>query len=1434
MFGCHLFLFIICLTLVTAPASSQESIELICFDPECTTSYLIGEIIVDLPEQSLNKGTLVEIYGQLASEESYLIKVGGHSYHVHGSFLHIIGNQHELRSMVRVKASRLDSSTVQPTGGSGKSVEVSTVSTGSDLSSIAKEVTLSTQKSVTPPPEKKASDYRFVEQQQRQGFQQKPALTTSRSSELPKETIKPSQPVEQEKGVPLSKLQLNEGATPHISEHHSTVQETRPPSLPSSDSKLPASRLGTETASHSVRQHQLHQPHSSSEDATSDDRFLQSHQQQQEYQQKPASTTSQSSKLSVEITEPSQPVQNQEKVPLSTLQSNKGANMHASEHLSALEKPRVVGETRSSLLSSSESKVPGSRLEAETISSPVRQHQLQQPHLSSEKATSDDRFLQQQQQKQQQREHQTKPGSTNSETSGFRKETPEALRSATRQEGVPLSTLQTSEDANMGPLERSSASGKSRNVEEMRSSSPSPPEVKVPGSRLEIKTSPSAGQQHLQHSESMSQAGGDVRMQSSDFQSHGSIPEANAASIHVQNPQVQQAPIGQSRPQSSQANEEMRILSEPTITTEETALNTEKYQQQLSYSLLQEPISQVEGVKASHETQFFQYQNVEMGHSSAQSAQTLKPRLKNVADQKSYYTQSQPPVPPKEEEKASQLDQVVFEQSSTHQEKTIKQAESESKSVAGVASPESVTKASLPDKNGLGRRNESDEPGGSSYTLVESHSPGIGEADLGNDDDSPLHPLMDIATESTFFNCLSRAFDGSVMSPSMDSSSDTVQNSILAGTVLFFARQYFNAAQILLFKLPPALVSSLDRVLTFTFHLPLVFFIAWLLFIFSILTTWLMVKLFSRLLFVGLALSNPDDPTRRSLVEWLAVEENANLLAGSLADKDEAYARLIVWSTKVSERYEHQARNHSTSEARIHNQLRDMKASLADSLQENKELRVTHDALVEQLSSVKTEAAVTATRLREEVSALNSRLEECTRQYADSIEKEKEILICEIDSHQSRAENAEKMVSELKEVNQRFEEDLAARERELSSLREAFIEMKSAELKKKRKEQARAAKKSVATAAKKQNDDKGSTDGWEVEDEFELDEIIEEIESTPEQVSEVDGDEVKSSLMEFLEVGHLRVALEDSEKQARAESAARKQETELRTQLQETVEVLKCENADLLQRLRVATEDCDASKKKLEILSEYFKEREAVLQRDLGRQAISESESIEELKFLRSKQESYEVEVKTLRDQLASARRELAESERVNRRHISEMDKRLHESWLSARALENVVKDLRGENSMLRQKMFTGERAAVHKLLSGIPPPPPPPPPAVALTSAKLPEMRSASRQSEKSVESHPQMYASPPPPFLPFPQIPLTGPGGSQFIPPIPPPPPPPPPPSSLLSQRQRLEGNRQNPLVAVPASVSWDAAQSPPKPGSNTSGSNRSTKQQLQHHQR
>ncbi|KAM7537696.1 hypothetical protein Aperf_G00000060952 [Anoplocephala perfoliata] len=670
-------------------------------------------------------------------------------------------------------------------------------------------------------------------------------------------------------------------------------------------------------------------------------------------------------------------------------------------------------------------------------------------------------------------------------------------------------------------------------------------------------------------------------------------------------------------------------------------------------------------------------------------------------------------------------------------------------------------------------------------------------------------PLSDIASASAFFHCLSFAANGSLV-PSNFSSGG---KSLFAGAVLFFAQHFFSAAKALLNRFPPSLVTPVDSIFTFTFKTPLVFFIAWALFILTALITWVVIKLLNKFLFYALSSSNPDDPSSRSLSQWLEMEENANLLADSLADKEEAYGRLIVWSTKISERYENQHRNHASSSTRIHGQLRETKAALADSLQENKELRDTHDALVEQLSNIKTEAAVNTAHLREEIATLNKRLEEGTRQHRESVaEKERvneEIVSTlreEVKGYQAQVDNAEKTINVMKEANKKIEDDLAARDRELLSLREAFIELRSSELKDKKRA-------SLATAKQKKSEDGASTDGWEVEDDVEA--IIEEVEGVQQQgTSEDDEVEVQSELNVFLEVVRLRVALDEAEKLARAEASGHEQEAKLRVELEGKVDSLKSEAVELNQKLRSVTEECEFSKTKLEVLSEYFNEREAERQKDLGRKELSQSDMSAELNSLREKQRTSEVEVSTLREQLSSARRELAETERANRRHVSELDKRLHESRLMTRSLENQVKDLRAENAMLRQKMFVGDRGVLPPLLAGMPPPPPPPPPpAVALASSKHSETRPVSRQSEKGVTSHSQVL--PPPPFLPFPQIPLAGSGGSQFIPP--PPPPGLVPPGLFLSQ---MEANRQSPCT-------WDTSRSGPKAGSTNSGGNRSAKQ-------
>nr|CDS32803.1 hypothetical protein HmN_000463700 [Hymenolepis microstoma] len=681
------------------------------------------------------------------------------------------------------------------------------------------------------------------------------------------------------------------------------------------------------------------------------------------------------------------------------------------------------------------------------------------------------------------------------------------------------------------------------------------------------------------------------------------------------------------------------------------------------------------------------------------------------------------------------------------------------------------------------------------------------ELEMSRDELLPTSPpLLDIANESIFFHCLSLAANGTFNG----------EKSLVAALILSIARRYFIVAQTLLGELPHGLVSPLHSLFTFTFKMPLVFFISWTLFITSVVVTYLVIKLTNKLLLLGFSSTNIDDPTQRSLSQWLAVEENANLLADSLADKEEAYGRLIVWSTKVSERYENQNRHATTSSTHIHNQLRDTKAALTESLKENKELKDTHDALVEQLSTVKNEATFNTTHLREEINTLNKRLEECTRQYGESIAEkerlneeivsklrdEKAVLVSEVKSYQSQVESAEKTMSELKEASRRFEEDLAIRDRELLNVKEAFMEFKVAELRNKNKK----AVTSPITPKAKASDDGASVDGWEVED-AELNAIIGVEGGHQGEEEELNESDLQSAFDSLKEVGRLKVALEEAEKLAHNAASAKDQETKLRVELEEKIDSLESEIEEMRQKLRTATEKFEASETKLEVLSDYFHKREAERQKDLGRKELSQSEMSEEISLLREKLRTAEVEINTLREQLSSARRELAETERSNRRHVSELDKRLHENRLASRSLENQVKDLRAENGMLRQKIFVGDRLGVFPPGILPPPPPPPPPPQVlSLAASKLPENRSISRQLEKSPSSHlaqVNLQQQIPPPFLPFA---LAGPGGSPFIPP-------PPPPLGMMSPS--LLNTQINPT------------RSGQRPGSTTSGSNRSGKQ-------
>ncbi|VDK87755.1 unnamed protein product [Dibothriocephalus latus] len=470
-----------------------------------------------------------------------------------------------------------------------------------------------------------------------------------------------------------------------------------------------------------------------------------------------------------------------------------------------------------------------------------------------------------------------------------------------------------------------------------------------------------------------------------------------------------------------------------------------------------------------------------------------------------------------------------------------------------------------------------------------------------------------------------------------------------------------------------------------------------------------------------------------------------------------------------------------------------------------------------------------------------------------------------LNTHRERIDEMETAMKNLTASSQKLEEELVTRDRELAGLRDMFIQLKSFELSlsqtnadaaspgvaaSRNASKEDGARPMLATSSGSSDQDAADGSDWgaevdELANEVDIDNQLAVPERTNSQESgehetrEGQSEQLQQVLANFLDVGKLRADLSAMGDQLKAEMDRCKQETELRSQLQEKLAALEESNVTLQQKCSQAEDDRSAAQKKLEILSDYFKEREVVMQRDLGRQALSESETNDELNYLRQRAKSLDVEVKALREQVTSARHELVENERASRRQITQLDKRLHENWLAARASENLVKELRDENTALRQKIGDGEKRTLQQLISRGPPMAMPllQPPLVPPGGAKKPDSRPSSRQFANSTPQMPLKQTAgsrstppflPPPPSLPGMPPFAAGAPGVPFMPPPPPPPPPGliPPKGGLplLPTVQRAFSNRNSPLPP-----GWEAMHVPSPPPAaphSNSGSSRSAK--------
>ncbi|TGZ58718.1 hypothetical protein CRM22_009470 [Opisthorchis felineus] len=639
-----------------------------------------------------------------------------------------------------------------------------------------------------------------------------------------------------------------------------------------------------------------------------------------------------------------------------------------------------------------------------------------------------------------------------------------------------------------------------------------------------------------------------------------------------------------------------------------------------------------------------------------------------------------------------------------------------------------------------------------------------------------------------------------------DTSTRKLRASPLARLIIHGVNYFFWASDIVLLRMPTGWRLSIDGALTDFLDLPLSVLMAWVVFVLHVLIGWMTSQLFWSMLFKQSYLHSSE---KLSSTHCLQVEERALQLASRLADQEETNSQLAAWAAQMTLDLQQVQREKSvaidTLNERIQTteaELDTVRSRLTESLTKITELNETYKSKLvdseQSLSLLRSELSTLAEEKLVSEESWQSRLtalEESNRKALEEAKREHEELYYQALDYYGRMKVMRPEMDKLLEARRQAEDRLATTEAELDSLRTTFTTLRSFELALEQEhldgnQESRVSPESSGyTMISPPRDEDGSgevcVDGDKQQSPDEQDGVAEDTAHAVDvKTDKTNSEQLKSKLQAnlamFLDIGRLQAKLDVATSQLKSEQAKSQCERQLREELESKVESMERETAELRQKYDLIQEDRNTVQTKLDVLSAYFKERELELQRDLGKHVVVGSESSEALNTCRKRNKELEAEVRALREQVATLRRELAETERVGRRQVAELDKRSHENWLSARAADHQVQELRDENASLRQKLMEAERstlppalraqvlAPARPFLAGPSPPRPNIPPLLSSNPGSS-DKRSVSGQSLTSLSSQPPLLR-PDLPGLPFPPPPPLG-----FPSDIPPPPPPP-----------------------------------------------------------
>ncbi|XP_033636017.1 transport and Golgi organization protein 1 homolog isoform X3 [Asterias rubens] len=126
-----------------------------------------------------------------------------------------------------------------------------------------------------------------------------------------------------------------------------------------------------------------------------------------------------------------------------------------------------------------------------------------------------------------------------------------------------------------------------------------------------------------------------------------------------------------------------------------------------------------------------------------------------------------------------------------------------------------------------------------------------------------------------------------------------------------------------------------------------------------------------------------------------------------------------------------------------------------------------------------------------------------------------------------------------------------------------------------------------------------------------------------------------------------------------------------------------------------AKSSLDEALTKLDVMTEYFKNKEVDLQRKLGREEALRLHSDSKLENADEKAATAEVEVTNYRTQIKDLKEELVKAERNYRNQVAAHEKKAHDSWMSVRNAERELQEAKREAANLRHRLteLEGRRA---------------------------------------------------------------------------------------------------------------------------------------------